>query len=262
MPEIANPVLARMRADQVALGMNVRLARSGDIARIAKSSGHDFLFLDRQHSLFDLETIGHIAQVALGVGVAPLVRVGSVDDPDTALLLDNGATGIVFPDVSTAEQARRGVNAAKFPPIGKRSVGGGYPHFDFKPVPVAEAVAALDVSTVVVCMIETPEGLANIDAIAAVPGIDVLHVGTNDLLTNMGKPGRFGDPEIMAACAKVIAAAKAHGKFAGIGGDRNLERQRAFVRQGARFMTTHTDIAFLLAEATRVAGELRRALKS
>ena len=260
MPELANPVFARMRADQVALGMNVRLARSGDIARIAKSSGHDFLFLDRQHSLFDLETIGHIAQVALGVGVAPLVRVGSVDDPDTALLLDNGASGIVFPDVSTAEQAKRGVNAAKFPPVGKRSVGGGYPHFDFKPVPVAESVAALDASTVVVCMIETPEGLANIDAIAAVPGVDVLHVGTNDLLTNMGKPGKFGDPEIMAACAKVIAAAKKHGKFAGIGGDRNLERQREFVRQGARFMTTHTDIAFLMAEATRVAGELRRAL--
>lgn len=259
-PVLVNPVKARMQADEVALGMNVRLGRSGDIARIAKASGHDFVFIDLQHSLFSLESVGHIAQAALGCGIAPLARVRSVDDPDTSLLLDNGVTGIVFPDVNTADEARRGVDAAKFPPVGKRSVAGGYPHFDFRPVPVGEAVKALDAATLVVCMIETPEGLNNVEAIAAVPGVDVIHVGTNDLLTNMGKPGRFGDPQIMAACDRVMAAAKAHGKFAGIGGDRHLERQLGYIRQGARFMTTQTDIGFLMAEASRVTGELRRAM--
>src|ERR1051325_2318365 len=112
--ELTNPVKARMQAGEAALGMNVRLARTGDIARIAKSTGHDFIFIDLQHSLFSLESVGHIAQAALGCGVAPLARVRSVDDPDTALLLDNGVTGIVFPDVSTAAQARRGVDVAKF----------------------------------------------------------------------------------------------------------------------------------------------------
>ena len=81
-----NPVKTMMRAGKVALGMNVRLARSGDIARIAKTSGHDFIFIDIQHSLFNLETIGHIAQAALGCGIAPLVRVRSCDDPDTSVL--------------------------------------------------------------------------------------------------------------------------------------------------------------------------------
>src|SRR5437764_12415220 len=95
--EANNPVKQRMQAGEVALGMIVRLARSGDIARIAKTTGHDFIFIDRQHSLFSLETIGHIAQAALGCGVAPLVRVRSCEDPDTALLLDNGVAGIVFP---------------------------------------------------------------------------------------------------------------------------------------------------------------------
>src|SRR3954471_11273957 len=116
--EIVNPVKERMKAGQVALGMIVRLARSGDIARIAKTTGHDFIFMDGQHSLFSLETIGHIAQTALGCGVAPLVRVRSCDDPSIALILDNGATGIVFPDVNTPEQARRAVDACKFAPIG------------------------------------------------------------------------------------------------------------------------------------------------
>jgi 2-keto-3-deoxy-L-rhamnonate aldolase RhmA len=257
-----NPVKTMMRAGKVALGMNVRLARSGDIARIAKSSGHDFIFIDAQHSLFNLETIGHIAQAALGCGVAPLVRVRSCDDPDTSLLLDNGVTGIVFPDISTAEEARRAVNRAKFPPIGRRSVSGGYTIFDYRPMSTADAVPALQENTLVVCMIETRAGVENIDAIAAVEGVDVIHVGANDLLTALGKPGQFGDAEGAAAIEKVIASAVRHGKIAGVGGDRNLGRQMEYIRRGARFITTNSEIAFIMAEASRVTGELRRALQS
>ncbi|MBX3665505.1 MAG: aldolase [Burkholderiales bacterium] len=257
-----NPVKTMMRAGKVALGMNVRLARSGDIARIAKSSGHDFIFIDTQHSLFNLETIGHIAQAALGCGIAPLVRVRSCDDPDTSLLLDNGVTGIVFPDIGTAEEARRAVNRAKFPPVGRRSVVGGYAILDYRPVPVSEAVPALQENTLVVCMIESPAGVENIDAIAAVEGVDVIHIGINDLLTAMGKPGRFGDAGAAAAIDRVIATTLRHGKIAGVGGDRHLPRQMEYIRRGARFITTNSEIAFIMAEASRVTGELRQALQS
>jgi staphyloferrin B biosynthesis citrate synthase len=261
MPVTApNPLKELLKADKVALGMLVRLARSGDIARIAKTTGHDFIFVDAQHSLYTLETIGHIAQVALGIGLAPLVRVKSCDDPDTQVLLDNGVTGIVFPDVNTADEARRAVNRAKFPPIGKRSVGGGYPIFDFRAINTAESVPALNDNTLVVCMIETREGLENVEAIAAVEGVDVIHVGSNDLLTALGRPGTFGSPEHVAALDRVISAAKKHGKVPGVGGDRNLARQVDFIRKGARFLTTNSDIAFVLAEGTRVTGELRKAI--
>jgi 2-keto-3-deoxy-L-rhamnonate aldolase RhmA len=257
---IPNPVLARMRAGDVALGMTVRLSRSGDIARIARSTGHDFLFIDGQHSLFDLETIGHMAQVALSIGVAPLVRVLGVDDPHVPLLLDNGATGIIFPDVNTADQARRAVKAAKFAPIGARSVCGGYPHFDFRSVPLAQSVPALNEAALVVCMIETVEGLENVEAIAAVEGVDVIHVGSNDLLVNMGRAGRFDDPAIVAAQDRAIAAARAHGKFAGCGGNRDVERQVAAIRRGAQFVTTQTDIGFLAAAANQWTAGIRAAL--
>ena len=257
---VPNPTKELLRAGKVALGMNVRLARSGDIARIAKTTGHDFIFVDIQHSLYNVETIGHIAQAALGVGVSPLVRVRSCDDPDTQVLLDNGVTGIVFPDISTADEARRAVNRAKFPPIGKRSVGGGYPIFDYRPMNTADAVPALDDNALIVCMIETREGLENIDEICAVPGIDVIHIGSNDLLTALGAPGTFGSPQHIEAVDRIFAAAKKHGKIPGIGGDRNLQRQAEFIRKGARFITTNSEIAFILAEATRVTTELRKAI--
>ena len=257
-----NPLKELLKADKVALGMNVRLARSGDIARIAKTTGHDFIFIDAQHSLFNLETIGHIAQTALGIGIAPLVRVTSCDDPNTQVLLDNGVTGIVFPDVNNADEAKRAVNRAKFPPIGKRSVGGGYPIFDYRAVNTAESVPALNDNTLVVCMIETKEGLDNVEAISAVEGVDVIHVGSNDLLTALGHPGTFGSPEHIAALDRVMTAAKKHGKIPGVGGDRNVSRQADFIRKGARFITTNSEIAFILAEASRVTGELRKAISA
>jgi 2-keto-3-deoxy-L-rhamnonate aldolase RhmA len=104
------------------------------------------------------------------------------------------------------------------------------------------------------------EGVNNVEAIAAVEGVDVLHLGSNDLLANMGKPGQFDDPEIVAAQDRVIAAARAHGKFAGCGGNRDVARQLAAIRRGARFVTTQTDVGFLAAAAGAWTREVRAAL--
>src|SRR6202166_1973024 len=161
--KLTNPIKQQMQAGGVSLGMPVRLGRSGDIARIAKSTGHDFIFIDCQHSLFNLETIGNIASTALACGIAPLVRVRGIDDPDVSLLLDNGAMGIIYPDVNTAAQARKAVEICKFAPIGKRSVSGGYPHFDYRSVPLTTAVPQLNDSCLLVCMVETVQGLDNIE---------------------------------------------------------------------------------------------------
>lgn len=256
---IRNPAIERMKAGEVALGMIVRVARTVEIARIAKSTGHDFLFLDKQHAPFDVETIANIAQVGMGCGVATLVRTGSAHDADIPIMLDAGVMGIVAPDVNTAADARRVVDMCKYAPVGKRSVGGAQSFFDFRPTPLADSIKAVNDATLVVCMIETAEGLRNLEEIAAVPGIDVLHIGCNDLLTDLGKPGQLGGPEIMAAIDRLIAACKKNGKFAGLGGDKDIGRQGRLIREGIRFVTTNADIAFLMTEASKRTAELRKA---
>lgn len=255
-----NPVKQRLQAGDVALGMNIRMSRTADIARIAKATGHDFLFIDTQHSIFNLETIHQIAQTALAIGIAPVVRVKGINDPDVSLLLDNGVTGIVYPDINNAEDARRAVEVCRFAPLGKRSVVGGYPHFDFKSVPLTQAVPELNEACLLVCMIETAEGLANIEEICAVPGIDVIHMGTNDFAANIGKAGQFDDPEVVAAQARVIEVARKNGKFAGCGGNRNVERQVKAIRGGAQFVTTQTDVSFLMTAATQWTNGVRESL--
>ena len=261
MSQLVNPVKKRLEAGEPALGLSVRLSRSGEIARIAKATGHDFLFIDVQHAIFNLESIAHICDVAVAIGIAPLVRVRGIGDPDVSMLLDNGATGIVFPDINTAAQARRAVELCKFPPIGRRSVGANFPQFDLRAVPLTEAVPQLNASTLVVCMIETVEGVNNVEEIAKVAGLDVIHVGSNDLLVNMGKPGKFDDPELVAAQDRVIAAAKANGKYAGMGGNRDVGKQAEAIRRGAQFITTQSDIGFLSAAAQQWTNGIRAALE-
>jgi staphyloferrin B biosynthesis citrate synthase len=261
-PEIVNHAKRRLEAGELTLGLVVRLSRSGDVARIAKSAGLDFLFIDTQHAIFTLETIAHIAQTALGCAITALVRVRSCRDPNVPVLLDGGITGIVFPDVNTAADAKAGVDACKFAPIGRRSATSGYALFDYRPVPQADALAIMNRTTLVVCMIETLEGLANVEAIAAVEGVDVLLVGLTDLLANMGKPGRHGDPQAMAAVERVVNACKAHGKFVGVGGDSDPIRRKIFIDQGVRFMPTDSDGNLLLAGARAVSESLHALSRS
>ncbi|MFA5487935.1 MAG: aldolase/citrate lyase family protein [Candidimonas sp.] len=250
-----NPALQRMARGEAALGMLVRLNRSPEIVRVAKASGHDFVFIDTQHGLFSVETVGALAQAALGSGIAAYVRVRNSEDDDISRFLDAGITGIIVPDVGTADQARQAVDRAKFAPVGRRSVSSGYPAFDFKPVPLGLLTRTMNEQTLLVCMIETLEGLENVDAIAAVDGVDVVHIGCNDMLVAMGKPGQFGDAEIMEAVHRVIDACRRHGKIAGLGGERDLGRQVELIGAGVRFITTQSDLAYLLSAATaRVEG--------
>lgn len=255
--EIRNPAKQRLEAGDLALGMILRVSRTGDIARIARTAGYDFLFIDIQHAIYSPETIANIAQVALGCGITAMVRTRSCRDPHIPVLLDNGVTGIVFPDVNTAEDARAGVDAARFAPIGKRSATSGYALFDYGHVSQADTISIMNRNTLVVCMIETVEGIANVEEIAAVEGVDVLLIGLTDLLTSMGKPGALGDPEAMAAIERAAAACKAHGKFFGVGGDGDLKRQAVYIEQGSRFIPTKTDATFLMTAAAATERDLR-----
>jgi 2-keto-3-deoxy-L-rhamnonate aldolase RhmA len=109
-------------------------------------------------------------------------------------------------------------------------------------------------------MIETTEGLGNVEAIAAVKGVDVLHIGSNDLLADMGKPGKFDDPALVEAQQRVIAACRHSGIFAGCGGNRDVARQVEIIKKGCRFITTQSDIGFLSAAASQWTAGIREGL--
>ncbi|HEX7890733.1 MAG TPA: aldolase/citrate lyase family protein [Ramlibacter sp.] len=257
MPIIENAALKRMRAGDVALGMQVRLGRSSEVAALAAATGHDWIMLDLQHSGVDVATVVEISLASYGFGVTPVMRVAGLDNPDTVRLLDAGVMGVILPDVRNADQARAFVRQCRFPPYGTRSVTTGYVVLGYQPLHISEAARILNNETMVVAMIESLEGVEQMEKIAAVEGVDVIHLGCNDLLMQMGLPGQFGSPELAAVVKRLLAACQKHGKFAGFGGDRDVRRQREFIEAGGRFITTDSDLGFLRLEATRKTQALR-----
>lgn len=257
MKVIANPARRKLEAGELALGMGLRQARTVDIAQIAQACDYDWLFIDMEHNSMSMDTAAQICAAALGVGVAPLIRVPAHESFHSTRLLDAGAQGIVIPHVDNAEQARRVVDFCRFPPLGHRSIPGGLPQTKFATLPVTETVELINRETLVVVMIETVEGLRNVDEIAAVPGVDALLVGCTDTAAELGVTGQLGHARVKEALDMVFAACRKHGKFAGVGGVYDEALMREYVAKGARLILSGSDLAFLMAGARARSSMLR-----
>ena len=252
---LRNHLKEKLARGEVAASMTVRLVHGIEIARIAKTAGFDSLYVDMEHSGFSFETTNQICMAALQVSLTPLVRVPGVDEVQR--ILDGGALGIIAPHVRTADEARQYARAAKFPPLGDRSNAGPLPHLQYRSFAAAEANAALNAATMVVVQFESDEALKNADEIVAVPGVDMALIGTNDLLADWGIPGQYDNDRVRKAYETTIAACRRYGKHAAVGGLTTRPNLVAdFVRMGARYVSTGTDLNFLLSACIAKAKEV------
>jgi 2-keto-3-deoxy-L-rhamnonate aldolase RhmA len=171
--------------------------------------------------------------------------------------LDGGALGIVMPHVDTAEEARAIADAYRYPPLGHRSIVGGLPQIGYASLPIGEAAAAINAATLVAVMIETPKAVANAEAIAAVPGIDMLLMGCSDLTLEMGIPGQFEHPDVAGAIETVIAACRRHGRIPAIGGIHAEPLLARYLKLGMKAALAGNDLPLLLGAATQRAQSIR-----
>ena len=254
---IPNHALRQLRAGKLAIGMGVRSVRTVDIAPMLKTAGFDWMFIDCEHSSIDPATAAEIATAALPVGITPMVRVAGLEHWHASRMLDNGAQGIVFPHIDNQEQAHHVASICRYPPAGKRSMGGALPQLGFASVPVNDAARLANEETMVVAMIESPQGVANADAIAATPGIDALLIGTNDFCFECGIPGQFENPKVVDAYKAVVAACKKHGKFPGMGGLYTPELLEKHIDMGVKLILSGNDFQTLMQGATAKAKTVR-----
>lgn len=258
LAELHNKVKEKLARNEVVASMTVRLVRGIEIARIARTAGFDTFYVDIEHCSFSLETTSQLCLAGLAAGITPMVRVPNGNPEYVTRVLEGGALGVIVPHVRSAAEAKRVVAAARFAPAGDRSLGGTMPHLEYRSIPVVEAMQALNDATMVTVMMETIEALEHVEEIAAVEGVDMLFVGTTDLTTEMGIVGKLDHPRVRDAYARTIAAARKHGKHVGIGGLASRPDLIAeFVKQGARFVSTGTDLGFLAAACTQKAKQVQ-----
>lgn len=244
---LRNHMKEKLARDEVVASMTVRLCRSIEIAQIAKTAGFDTIYVDMEHNTLSIDTVCQICISAQQIGITPLVRVPANTPEYICRVLDGGAMGVITPHVRSAAEAKAMVDLVKFPPIGHRSAGGALSQYQYRSFPINETNAAMNDATTLCVMVETLAALENIDAIAGTEGVDLLLIGSNDLCGEMGITGQYDHPRLKEAFASVIAAARKHGKHVGVGGLAARDDLMArFVKMGARYISSGTDMSFLM----------------
>jgi 2-keto-3-deoxy-L-rhamnonate aldolase RhmA len=240
-----NPVKTLLRQGKPALGVTVTVNHVETAAQAA-ALGFDFLWIEMEHSPISLDTLRSIVLASRGLKAVPFARVPVNTLWTAKQVLDAGVLGVMFPFTSTGEQARQAAAACKYPPAGRRGSGAGLATFRWSSG--NDYYDFADRNVLVVAIIEEAEALANLEEIAATPGIDVLFVGPSDLSFSLGLRGDMKHPRVEAAMARVLAAARQHGKHAGRVATSPEDVQRA-VGQGFLFLQAGTELNFMAAGA-------------
>jgi 4-hydroxy-2-oxoheptanedioate aldolase len=243
----------QLRAGKTKLGLFVN-SSSPTVAEQLAHSGYDWLLVDTQHGPMGYESLsGMLAGIANG-GAKSLVRVGSYQDrPGIQQALDMGADGVLVPYINNAEEARQAVSCCRYPTAGTRSVY--FPQRSMNRAGLLGYAGGANANTIVALQVETADCIKNMDEIAAVPGVDLLFLGQNDLCMSMGLfekyefPHMYTSPELGAATEKLKAAANRNNVILGVflfGTSRVAE----FIEKGFPFVSIGNDLHHILTQAT------------
>ena len=188
-----NPMKRKIKAGELVLGTGLPAFTPAFATRTART-GVDFLWIDTEHSPFGAESLESVPVLVRNQGVAPMIRVAWNDPHLIKKAMDVGASAIMVPQVNTAEEAARAVQYTFYPPIGQRGISPHWPHVAGRDW--FDTIRTANDETVLIVQIESVEAYRNLEAIAAVPGIDVLLVGPMDLSASLGRITEMQSPEV------------------------------------------------------------------
>ncbi len=239
----ANPVREALLQRRLSLGSWIQIGHPA-VAEVLANAGFAWIAVDCEHSDIGLEGLAAVLRGLQGRPPVPLVRVRENDTLVIRQALDLGARGVIVPLVNTAADAEAAVRAAKYPPLGVR--GFGFCRANDHGLDFAESVKTANDDIAVVAMIESRQGVENIDAILAVPGVDGIFLGPYDLSGSYGVPGDVDGPHVEAAGRRVMDACRHAGKSAGLHVVKPNERNIGHaIDMGFTFLALGMDTVFL-----------------
>jgi 2-dehydro-3-deoxyglucarate aldolase len=224
------------------------------VSALMASEGFDWIGVDLEHTATSLQDLSAITLEASSRGCDVLARLDSCDPVQAQKALDTGCTGIIVPLINTAEEAKRAVMMAKFPPDGNR--GAAFSRASDFGRNFTGYYKSHNESVVVAIMMEHIKAVENADAILSTPGIDAVFVGPYDLSASIGRAGELDHPEVQLALQKILAACKRHGVAAGIHVVRGTNIDvRERIDQGYRFIACSIDTEFVIQGCRRILGK-------
>lgn len=250
-----NPVKAALKAGQPQVGTWLSL---GNLyaTRVMARVGFPWLTVDMEHSPIDIGQAAALFGAIADAGCVPLARVPRGTHENIKRVLDAGAHGIVVPMVNTVEEARLAIAAAKYPPAGNRSIGGGLHALNFDATAGDYYKHAND-EILVVLQTESPEGVDNAEAIYSLPGVDAIFVGPNDLTFQMrGSDGVDPTPDqLEAMLQRILSIGKKTGTPVGLH-VQSVDDVKRRIAEGWRFLALGSELRFMTSEAQRMVSGL------
>ena len=243
--EWENPVKKLLREGKPVIGATITVA-SPEVAAQAANLGFDFLWIEMEHSPITLETARNMILATRGLKAVPFTRVPVNELWTAKRALDMGSLGVIFPFTTTPELARQAVAACKYPPEGRRGAGPGLATFRW-PAPEGYPKFA-NRNAMVIVIIEEARAVDQIEEIAAVPGIDVMFIGVNDLSYSLGLRGQMDHPKHAEAVRKIVAAAKRHHVSVGRPAA-TAEQIKRYMEEGFLFFQGPGDLGLMSAGA-------------
>lgn len=249
-----NPFKHALRQGSMQLGLWSGLSNHVTVEVLA-NAGFDWLLIDTEHSPNELPMVHAQLQAIARGPTHPIVRPTWNDTVTIKRLLDIGAQTLLIPFVENADEARAAVAATRYPPLGVRGYAAAARASDFGRI--KDYPTACEEQLCVLVQVETPAALANIDAIAAVDGVDGIFIGPGDLAAAMGHIGQVGHPDVVAAIDKAIGRIRACGKPAGIlASDEKLARR--WIEAGCAFIAVGSDTGILARGAEQLAAKFKQ----
>ncbi|KAH7031693.1 putative 4-hydroxy-2-oxovalerate aldolase [Microdochium trichocladiopsis] len=250
---ISNPFRDAIVAGEVCPVFTTRMTTSAELPMVLKMAGAKALFIDMEHSAFDMHAVAQQILACNYAGVSAIVRIPSKSHWHISRMLDSGAAAIVVPHVETVEEVRQLVKDAKYAPIGARGCSNMQPLFNFGLVPTKVQNEILNRETMLIPMIETPGAVDLVDEFLAVEGVDGILIGSNDLCSDMGIPGQYDTAQYQDAITKIVLAGKKVGKPIGIGGiGGRLDLLEKWFNMGATWSLSGGDLASLQAAIKKI----------
>jgi 2-keto-3-deoxy-L-rhamnonate aldolase RhmA len=239
--------------NKLTLGVTVTLP-SPNVAEMAGLAGYDFIRLDAEHHIYNLETIGNFVRAADSVGVAVIVRLIALGAITS--LLDFGVAGIMIPHVKSAHQVKELVDIVKYYPTGNRGMSSLSRAARYGTMSMTDYIAEANDETLLIGQIEDKEGITNLNEIVQVDGLDLVALGRNDLSQALGIPGQINHPDVCRIESKIMEVALKAGRGVIITA-RNVEQAVDFYKQGARAILVGQDNQLLINAMTKLVSEVR-----
>ncbi|MEH7830202.1 HpcH/HpaI aldolase/citrate lyase family protein [Gemmobacter denitrificans] len=254
MPAPLNILKQRLSGDEVLHGIWLGLA-DPYTAEIAATAGFDWLLIDGEHAPNDIPSLSAQLAVIDGRGPAPVIRLPDDDPVKIKQALDIGAQSLLIPMVDSAEQAERIYRATRYAPEGFRGVGSSLARASrFGAIP--DYLTTANDQICLILQVESVKGLAALDAILALPGVDGVFIGPADLAADMGHLGHAAHPDVRAAVFDALTRIRASGKAAGV-----LATEAGFIAEcrkaGANFLGVGIDVTILSGALRALAAQMR-----